>query len=282
MTANVTPATATGFVAFMDGGVLVGSGRVNVSGVAQITTVTLAPGRHSLVAVYGGSVLFTTSKSAPTPYIVTAVAGNGFATQVPYSVDLFPFSIAVADFNGDGNADLVTANAHSNDVSVLIGNGNGTFQPPLTNPAGHDPQSVAAGDVNGDGIPDLVVVNVIDGNVSVYVGNGNGTFQARQNFGVQANPLSVAIGDFNLDGRPDLAVANGPAGTVNILLGNGDGTFQTAMSFAAGANANSLAVADRQQRKRVLGQRRRYLPDAGCVVEKCRHQSDRCNGGRFQ
>jgi len=244
LTAAVSPTAASGFVSFMDGGALVASALLNGSGVAQATTVTLPAGRHSLVAIYGGNVTYTTSKSAPMAYIVTAVAGNGFATAVPYNVALFPFSAAVADFNGDGKADVAVANAHSNNVSVLLGNGDGTFQPATNSAAGNDPQSVVAGDVNGDGIPDLVVVNVIDNNVSVYLGVGNGTFQPRQNFPVQANPLNVVIGDFNLDGKPDLAVANGPANTVDILLGNGDGTFQAATNFAAGSDADALAVAD--------------------------------------
>jgi hypothetical protein len=229
----------------MDGGELVASGMLNGSGVAQATTINLSPGHHSLVAIYGGSGSFATSKSAPMSYIVSDIAGSGFAADVLYNVAQFPFAEAVADFNGDGKADLAVANSHSNSISVLLGNGDGTFQAALNNTVGDDPQSVAAGDVNGDGIPDLIVVNLIDNNVSVLLGVGNGTFHPRVNYAVQANPLAVVIGDFNLDGKPDLAVANGPSNAVSVLLGNGDGTFQTAISLAGGTSeADSLVVAD--------------------------------------
>ena len=84
--------------------------------------------------------------------------------------------------NGDGKPDLVVANDGSNTVSVLLGNGNGTFQAQQTFATGVDPTSVALGDVNGDGKPDLVVANDGSDTVSVLLGNGNGTFQASQAF----------------------------------------------------------------------------------------------------
>ena len=246
LTASVSPATALGFVSFLDQGVLVGSATLH-SGTAQATTLTLTGGRHSLVAVYGGntSQSFSASQSAPQSYIVTAVFGSGFAPAHNYGAALFPYSVAVADFNGDGKADLAIANAHSDTVSVLLGNGDGSFQTEVPYTVGNAPQSVVAGDVNGDGIVDLVVVNTGDSNLEVLLGNGNGTFRSGGTFMVQANPLDVVIGDFNLDGKLDLAVANGPnSAGVSILLGNGDGTFQAFAPYAAGTNANSLAVGD--------------------------------------
>src|SRR5256712_3196603 len=102
--------------------------------------------------------------------------------------------------------DLAVANYCSNDVSVLLGNGDGSFQPALTFGAGSSPTSVAVGDVNGDGRPDLVVANASSSDVSVLLGNGDGTFQAAQSFAA-GRGASVAVGDLNGDGRPDLAVA---------------------------------------------------------------------------
>ena len=96
----------------------------------------------------------------------------------------------------------------SNTISVLPGNGDGTFQPALTLTAGTAPGSVAAGDFNGDGNPDLAAANSGSNDVSVLLGNGNGTFQAVRTFAADSGPAFVGLGDFNRDGRPDLAIAN--------------------------------------------------------------------------
>ena len=90
--------------------------------------------------------------------------------------------MALGDVNGDGEADIVVANLGSNTVSVLLGNGNGTFQAQNTFATGSRPYAVALGDVNGDGKPDIVVPNYLSNTVSVLLGNGNGTFQAQQTF----------------------------------------------------------------------------------------------------
>ena len=94
----------------------------------------------------------------------------------------------VSDVNGDGIPDVVTANYQSNTISVLLGNGNGTFQAQQTFATGSKPDSVAIGDVNGDGIPDLLVANLYSQSVSVLLGNGNGTFQAQQTFAAGKYP----------------------------------------------------------------------------------------------
>src|SRR5207249_1812966 len=138
-------------------------------------------------------------------------------------------------------------------VSVLLGNGDGTFRASPTFAAGENPSSVAMGDLNGDGRPDLAVANSDPSDVSVLLGNGDGTFQTAQAFAAGDHPISVAVGDVNGDGRPDLAVANDLSieeggfpvqGTVSVLLGNGDGTFQTAQAFAADNGPDSVAIVD--------------------------------------
>jgi hypothetical protein len=159
-------------------------------------------------------------------------------------VDPYPRSVAIADVNGDGKPDLITANYLSNDVSVLLGNGNGTFQAEQVLSGGSYPQSVTAADVNGDGKIDLTVTNYQSSTVSVLLGNGNGTFQSRRAFGTGAGPIAVAVADKNKDGKPDLIVANDAAGTVSFLLGNGNGTFQSQQTFAAGPSPVGIAVMD--------------------------------------
>jgi len=98
-----------------------------------------------------------------------------FSPAALYSVGASPRAVVTGDFNGDGRLELAVANQASNTVSVLTGNGDGTFQTPQTFTTGTGPQSLAVGDFNGDGRLDLVTVNSRD--VSVLLGIGNGTFQ---------------------------------------------------------------------------------------------------------
>src|SRR5437879_12731165 len=126
-----------------------------------------------------------------------------FASAVTFGAGRNPVSIAVGDFDGDTRLDLAVANADS--VSVLLGNGDGTFQTAVNYDAGSYPSSVVAGDLNGDKHPDLVVVNSTG--ISVLLGNGDGTFQSAVNYAAGSAPYSVVIGDLNGDGKHDLALA---------------------------------------------------------------------------
>jgi FG-GAP-like repeat len=144
----------------------------------------------------------------------------------------------VGDFNGDTKLDLAVANGGST-VSVLLGNGNGTFQTHVDYGTGNGPNSVAVGDFNGDGNLDLVTANSgVAGNgktVSVLLGNGDGTFQAHVDYGTGNGPQSVAVGDFNGDHAQDLAVAN-LGSTVSVLLNTGG----TRLSLTSSANPSTL------------------------------------------
>jgi hypothetical protein len=193
---------------------------------------------------------------------VSVLLGNGdgtFQAARSFAAGFGPDSVAVGDFNGDGHLDLAVANygnplhGDPSSVSVLLGNGDGTFQAARSFAAGSGPRSVAVGDFNGDGKLDLVTANYaidycygctpIESDVRVLLGNGDGTFQAARSFAAGDRPVSVAVGDFNGDGRADLAVADYYGG-VSVLLGNGDGTFQAARGFAAGTYPSSVAVGD--------------------------------------
>jgi hypothetical protein len=156
-----------------------------------------------------------------------------------------PQSVAIADLNADGRPDMAVANASSNTVSVLLGNGDGTFGARTEFGTGSGPRSVAIADLNADGRPDLSVADSDTNTISVLLGNGDGTFAAKTDFGTGSNPSSVAIADLNGDGRPDLSVANNNFfGSVSVLLGNGDGTFAAKTDFGAGSFSISVAISD--------------------------------------
>jgi hypothetical protein len=173
-------------------------------------------------------------------------ASSSIALSAPpaFSAGTGPDAVAVGDFNGDGKLDLAVANEGSNNVSILLGNGDGTFQAAVDYGAGSNPSSVAVGDFRSDGKLDLVVANDGSSNVSILLGNGDGSFQAAVNYGVGSAPTAVAVGDFNGDGKLDLAVANELSNNVSILLGNGDGTFQAAVNYGAGMTLFAVAVED--------------------------------------
>ena len=187
---------------------------------------------------------------------------GGFNSPVTYPVGgAVPVWSAIADFNHDGKPDIAVSLAGSaNAISVLLGNGDGTFQSAINYPVGSSPQGIALGDVNGDGQVDIVSADECGddpacraGAVSVLLGNGDGTFQPRISMVEGLFPLQVGLGDFNGDGLMDVAVAN-PCGTdptcasnggIGILLGNGDGTFQPVTIYpATGKGTVRLGVGD--------------------------------------
>ena len=198
---------------------------------------------EKLLVLVAATLFFSSALPNPAPAQTVS-----FTARVDYPVGANPSSVAVGDFNGDGVPDFATANFGANTVSVLLGNGDGTFQAAQTYAtAGFNPEFVAVGDVNLDGRQDLAVAQSgsTPSLVSVLLGNGDGSFQPARIFATGQGSLSVAIGDVNGDGRPDLVAANYYSNDVSVLLGNGDGTFQAAQSFpTAGMNPVTVAVGD--------------------------------------
>ncbi|ABF40389.1 Integrin-like protein [Candidatus Koribacter versatilis Ellin345] len=160
--------------------------------------------------------------------------------------------LVVADLNGDGNIDVAVTNRYGK-LAVFLGNGDGTFQSPLTtNLPGGTSQMISA-DVNGDGKPDLVLIGGATSPILILLGNGDGTFitgSAPVDAGLCGTPYqnSIASNDFNEDGVPDLVlvpVANPSSPQPGcVLFGNGDGTYSRPQSLAVGNGAGWVATAD--------------------------------------
>jgi hypothetical protein len=199
-----------------------------------------------------------------------AYESGGFVSKGPCSGGC---SITVADVNTDGKPDLLVvtnSGGGAGSVGVLLGNGDGSFQPVINyGSGGYGTSSVAAADVNGDGKLDLLVTSECadvncggfqgdSGTVGVLLGNGDGTFQPAVTYAAGSFASQVVIADLNGDGKLDLIVASpcpnimgdcggagNAGGNVGVLLGNGDGTFQPVVQYpSGGALSFSLAVAD--------------------------------------
>ncbi len=209
--------------------------------------------------------------------VVVAQSQALFLSAVVYgSGGYYAYSVAIADINGDGRADMLVADecVDLNDcnktgglVAVLLGNGDGTFQPAVPYRSGGEaPTGLAVADINGDGKQDVLVANEIcfprgpdcaagEGSVGVLLGNGDGAFQSVVTYGSGGDEASsVAVADVNGDQKLDVVVANSCTspgcspdnhGLVGVLLGQGDGTFHPVVSYASGAEgASSIAITD--------------------------------------
>jgi hypothetical protein len=187
---------------------------------------------------------------------VSVLLGNGDGTfqaaSRTYPAGQDPFAVVAGSFRGNGIVDLAVADnalfRGTSGVSVLLGNGDGTFGAAHLFTAGLHPRALAVGDFRGDGILDLAVANegtfpdYRDSSVSVLLGKGDGTFEAPITYPTGPDPTSVAVADLTGKGILDLVVTNFRGNTVSVLLGNGDGTFGDAGHFAAGTNPISVAA----------------------------------------
>jgi tetratricopeptide (TPR) repeat protein len=160
-------------------------------------------------------------------------------------------AIAAGDANNDGIFDLFIANQTSDNVTLLIGKGDGTFTAAAASPiaAGAGPSAIAVADFDRDGNLDIAVTNISDNTVSVFLGDGKGGFKAAPGSpfllpGGAQGPVAIVAQDFNNDGKPDLAIVNRTTSNVSVLTGNGDGTFAEAPGSPIAVGKTPVALAE--------------------------------------
>ena len=173
--------------------------------------------------------------------------GTGhFRASAPSPTGNSPVAVTVGDFDGDGKQDIATlASYYTGGLTVLKGNGDGTFQPPEIYTVQTPPTEFQAEDVNGDGRPDLVAGNHYFNTVSVFLNNGTGAFLPKVDYPGGGSPTSVGLADFNGDGKADIVATNqSAAGTVTVQLGTGTGSFLPATSAPAGPAPLAQAIGD--------------------------------------
>ncbi len=252
-------------------------GDLNGDGKPDIVVVNCgnAANNHCIGAGGNAGVLFGNGNGTFQPVVSMPLGGGGFGA----------IAVAIADINADGKLDIIVAGDCTSGGcgGVLLGNGDGTFQPEIPfGSAGLIAFSLAIGDVNGDGKLDAVIGNQCatqacqTSTVGVSLGNGDGTFQpavAYNSGGIY--PDGVAIADLKGDGKADLVVANSSTSTtinqgdVGVLIGNGDGTFQPVVAYPASEfGAAAIKVTDMDGDGK---------PDV--VVVNCSAISGNCNGG---
>jgi hypothetical protein len=176
-----------------------------------------------------------------------AVGGTGtgaFSGGSDPGVGNNPYSVALGDVDGDGDLDLLTANAGSNTVSVRLNDGAGNFSGGSDPGVGSAPYSVAVGDVDGDGDLDLLTANAGSNTVSVRLNDGAGHFSGGSNPSVGSGPYGVALGDVDGDGDLDLLAANYDSNTVSVRLNDGAGTFSGGSNPSVGSGPYGVALGD--------------------------------------
>ncbi len=184
------------------------------------------PSRSALTPIFGIAIANIDSGSGPKPSLIAAafaawkvavLPGNGDGTfKGPIFTNVGSGTSAqtgeflgVGDFNGDGKTDVAVSNKDTNNVSILLGNGNGAFGAATTLAVGTTPLGISVSDINKDGALDVAVANLNSNSISVLLGNGNGSFGPAQSFGSAQQPIAIAAGDFNpTEGALDLVFTN--------------------------------------------------------------------------
>ncbi|NUN69346.1 MAG: VCBS repeat-containing protein, partial [Bacteroidetes bacterium] len=206
-------------------------------------TVDFVPGEVVTVIVTKGvqnSIGVALERAHSSQFVIAAGNGASFAASTDYAAGTQPNSIILADLNADGDADLVAVNSGSDNVSVRLNNGDGTFGSESLLSTGDNPSSVAAGDVDGDGDIDLVVTVTGADQLARFLNNGSGSFGSAATFSTSASPTALSLGDIDTDG--DLDVVYVASGQGRRQSNNGSGAFSDEYGFSS-AHAG-IVVAD--------------------------------------
>ena len=231
-----------GFTLTVNGTGFVLGSVVNWNGNARATT--FVSNSQLTASILASDIAIASTASAT---VVNPSPGGGISNVIFFPVTNSTLSVGMessvigtssaetataGDFNGDGKPDLAVAGRFSSRVSILLGNGDGSFQPRADYEVGLFARWVITGDFNGDGKLDLACGGDVSAQVSILLGSGDGTFQAPMLFATGAAPIWGVTADFNRDGKLDLAVAG--SGEVSILLGNGDGSLGGHLDYDVG------------------------------------------------
>jgi hypothetical protein len=183
---------------------------------------------------------------------------DGVSAPSGTTADLYPEAAIIADVNGDGKADIISMNDNGGDVTILLGNGDGTVNVPSIGYAvgGYPYKPAIVGDFNGDGNVDLVVAD-LQFSLVFLKGYGDGTFRSALDYfapipGQNAYGVTVATGDFNGDGNPDFVLGNccAPQAGVTVFLSRADGSLQPGVNYVSASGNQALqyvTVADFNQ-----------------------------------
>ena len=239
----------------MNGTGFVSGSIVNWNGSARATTFVSPSQLTASILATDIATASTASVTVVNPSPGGGVSNTGFfpintaissvsVIRSDYATSLEPSSSATGDLNGDGRLDLAAVDYGAGKVSILLGRGNGTFQPSVDYLTGLTPSTVVIRDFNNDGKLDLAVRNQGSSSMSILLGNGDGTFQHATNFATGSGASRLTAGDFNQDGELDLATTNNTNNSVSILLGNGDGIFQNHVDYATALTPLPIAVGD--------------------------------------
>jgi len=218
--------------------------------IAQLTNTNVAASKNLTGSVAKGGdwklEAITGEIKTPLVFAEEVLAGyeyvlNSFGTANNLLAGTNPRAIAIGDFNKDGIPDLAVANVGSSDVSILQGDGLGSFVLAGNFPGGGG-SSIAVADFNKDTNLDLAIAT--GNNISVLLGTGTGSFGTATSLGAGLNPSGIVAGDFNKDGNLDLAIANTNDTTISLKLGDGTGGFGPTTNFTVASFPYPIVTSD--------------------------------------